>query len=174
MEPEQPLDYLNDRNVEKHGDNVARYLDLAQSPVLHGVRIKLLSKSARIPVQGSPDAAGYDLFASGAVNIPPHRTELVPLGFATEMAPSIHARIESRSGLAANHGLVVLTGVIDSDYRGEWMVILHNLQSIPHTIAPGTKIAQAVFRPTLRIAFKSVSDLPPSTRGAGGFGSTGR
>lgn len=125
------------------------------------------------PKQGTEDSAGYDLFAAESMTIPPHETVCIPLGFSTEIHPDYHCRIESRSGMASR-GHAVVTGVIDADYRGEWKVILHNLTDEPLAILSGDKVAQAVFRPTVRIAFQPVSKLSESTRGAGGFGSTGR
>lgn len=125
------------------------------------------------PRQGSPHAAGYDLFAAEALDLLPGEIVKIPLGFATEMHPDIHCRIESRSGLALR-GLVVLTGVIDADYRGEWNVIMMNVGKEPHRVAKGDRVAQGVFRPTVRVAFQEVSELSDTSRGVSGFGSTGR
>ena len=137
------------------------------------MKIKLLHPGARVPEQGSPDSAGYDLFCAESFSIMPNTTQLVRLGFATEMPIQIHGRIESRSGLATK-GLVVLTGVIDSDYRGEWQVILRNFSGQVMTFHAGDKVAQVVLRPTYRASFTEVAELEESQRGTGGFGSTGR
>lgn len=137
------------------------------------VQFLALSPDAIMPKRGSPYSAGYDLYAADEVSLHSDETVLVPLGFATEMPVDIHGRIESRSGMAVK-GLVVLTGVIDADYRGEWKVILRNVNRDVVRIAKGERVAQVVFRPTVPVAFETASELAESSRGAGGFGSTGR
>ena len=137
------------------------------------IQFKALSPTAIVPQKGTIDSAGFDLYASEQIEIPPNTTVTIPLGFSTAMPRDIHARIESRSGMAIK-GYVVLTGVIDADYRGEWKVILRNLNSEPYTVKVGERIAQAVFRYTAMIVFEQVSELSETSRGAGGFGSTGQ
>lgn len=137
------------------------------------IKIQLLHSRARVPGLGSSTAAGFDLYAVQEDLILPGKTMAVPLGFSTELPDSIHGRIESRSGMALR-GYVVLTGVIDSDYRGEWKVILMNTTEETFQINPGDRIAQVVFRPTLRPSFEAVDSLSDTQRGAGGFGSTGK
>lgn len=136
------------------------------------VKFMRLHEKAVIPQRGTIHSAGYDLYAVEEYALGPHETALIPLGFATEIHPSIHGRIESRSGMASK-GLVVLTGVIDADYRGQWHVILHNLRGEGALIAPGNKIAQVVFRPTVAAHWTQSEALESSQRGSGGFGSTG-
>lgn len=136
-------------------------------------QIQLLNENARVPERGSPQAAGFDLFASEAATIRKGEVVLVPLGFATAMDDTFHGRIEGRSGMASK-GLLVVTGVIDADYRGEWKVILQNLGKEDYQVAIGDKVAQVVFRQTVAAHFQTVSRLSESSRGAGGFGSTGR
>jgi dUTP pyrophosphatase len=143
-------------------------------PMWHSpVKINLTHSGALLPKQGSALSAGYDLYSAEALDIQPGEIAKVPLGFATEMDPDIHCRIESRSGLASR-GLVVLTGVIDADYRGEWSVILMNVGKEVHRVAKGDRVAQGVFRPNVHVSFQEVSELSDTRRGAGGFGSTGR
>jgi dUTP pyrophosphatase len=136
-------------------------------------KFQRLHPDAKIPQRGSLSAAGYDLTAIYRCVLGPGRIAKIPLGFATEMHPDIHCRIESRSGMALK-GLVVLTGVIDADYRGEWCVILMNVTEATQTIAPGDRVAQAVMRPTVRTHFTESKSLEDSQRGSGGFGSSGR
>lgn len=140
---------------------------------LYPVKFKSLREGAILPMRGSEYSAGYDLCAAEEVTLHIDETVAVPLGFATELHPDIHCRIESRSGLALK-GLVVLTGVIDADYRGEWKVILRNFGVSTQTIAKGDRIAQAVLRPTVWANWTIVEELGDTQRGAGGFGSTGR
>lgn len=136
------------------------------------VQFKRLTHSATIPLRGTDVAAGYDLYCVENFIIPGHETKVVPLGFSTAMPGDIHARIESRSSLAIK-GCVVLTGVIDADYRGEWKVILRNLNAEEMRFAKGDRVAQAVFRHTVAVTFDMRSELSESSR-EGGFGSTGR
>jgi dUTP pyrophosphatase len=139
------------------------------------IQIQQLSPDAVVPKYGSLGSAGFDLVATEDVTIEKGKTALIPLGFAAAIPEGHYVRIESRSGMALK-GLVVLTGVIDSDYRGEWKVILHNLCASPgnaYRIAKGDRVAQGVMRPYTRAAFDTVSDLGDTQRGAGGFGSTG-
>jgi deoxyuridine 5'-triphosphate nucleotidohydrolase len=139
------------------------------------VRWKQLHPDAQIPMRGSLLSAGFDLYCVADQTIYVGATVKIPLGFSTEMPPQIHGRIEARSGLALK-GLAVVTGVIDADYRGEWCVIMHYLpgNAMAYRFAKGDKVAQCVFRPTLRVAMEAVSELSDSARGVGGFGSTGR
>lgn len=136
------------------------------------IKIKMLSDAATVPTKGTPDSAGFDLYAAHNQQVAPGQRTTIALGFSTELPPDVHARIESRSGNALK-GYVVLTGVIDSDYRGEWKVIVQNFSFEPWEIAPGDRVAQAVLRPTLSAAFEEVDELTDTARGAGGFGSTG-
>jgi len=141
-------------------------------PNLNTVEFLPLNEDASIPKHGSVLAAGYDLHASEDVTIEWGSVGLIPLGFATAMPEGIHGRIESRSGWALK-GYVVLTGVIDADYRGEWKVIMGNFSGQKLDVKKGDRVAQVVFRDTVQVAFHGVSELSESARGAGGFGSTG-
>jgi dUTP pyrophosphatase len=146
-----------------------RYEDLSVFPV----NITPLREGVIIPKKGSLQAAGYDLVAVEDVTIHVGEITKIPLGFATALHPDIHCRIESRSGMALK-GAVVVTGVIDADYRGEWNVIMINLGKSVLNIAKGDRVAQAVFRPTVRAHFEPTVELSETRRGVGGFGSTGR
>lgn len=136
------------------------------------IKILRMSDSMVPPKFATDGSAGCDLYAAEARIMDPGIIMTIPLGFGTEMPEDIHGRIESRSGLALR-GLVVLTGVIDADYRGEWMVILKNTTNETFEIKVGDRIAQVVFRPTIKPTFELVESLTDTARGAGGFGSTG-
>lgn len=139
----------------------------------HAIQIQLLHPDAKVPELGTVTAAGYDLYAVEDVGFEEDDIKAVPLGFATALPVDIHGRIESRSGMALK-GFVVLTGVIDADYRGEWKVILSNYWGEKRSIKKGDRIAQVVLRPTIHRRFDLVDTLSNTERGAGGFGSTGR
>jgi len=178
-EPEKPTDFINDPDLSVTGtftyeDTTLRMPSPEEMMPCANLKIKLLHPAAIVPKQGSPHSAGYDLFCVEDFVIGRQQTLLIPLGFATEMPIQIHGRIESRSGFATNC-LVVLTGVIDPDYRGEWKVILRNVSPYAEQrILKGTKIAQVVFRPTYRASWTESAELEDSDRGTGGFGSTGQ
>ena len=141
------------------------------------VKIKKLNKSAIIPTRGSNQAAGYDLYAcvDTPINIPAHCTEKIPTGLAIEIPDGYFGGIFARSGLATKHGLRPSNccGVVDSDYRGNVIVALHNDTNEEKLIMPGERIAQLVVLPYLPIIFEEVEELTDTERGDGGFGSTG-
>lgn len=137
------------------------------------IKFMQLHSDATLPTRGSPLAAGYDLFASEDVTFLEDEVKAIPLGFATALPTDIHGRVESRSGRALDSWIVV-TGVIDADYRGEWKVLMANYSGETRTIKAGDKIAQVVFRQTIIRDFKIVDALDDTARGAGGFGSTGQ
>jgi len=123
-------------------------------------------------------ASGADLMASipREIALPPGQSVMVPTGVWLEIPPGYEAQVRSRSGLAAKFGIACLNapGTIDSDYRGEVMVILVNHGVETYTVADGDRIAQLVIAPVTRAVFNAACDLAASDRGSGGFGSTGR
>ncbi|MGO8915429.1 MAG: dUTP diphosphatase [Stellaceae bacterium] len=131
-----------------------------------------------LPAYATPGSAGVDLAAAldEPLELRPGARVAVPTGIALALPEGFEAQVRPRSGLALSHGLAVLNspGTIDADYRGEVRVILANLGSEPVTISRGERIAQLVVAPVSRVVFERVVALPPSARGAGGFGSTGR
>ena len=141
------------------------------------MNIKKLNPNATVPTYGSAYAAGADLYAceEGEVTIAPGETKLVHTGIAMEIPEGLVGLIYARSGLASKRGLAPANkvGVIDSDYRGEVMVALHNHSNAPQTVAAGERIAQIVFAPYYAAEFTVVDELSDTVRGAGGFGSTG-
>lgn len=142
------------------------------------INITKLSPSAKLPDRGSEYAAGYDLFADikEEVKIAPHQTLMVGTGLAMEIPEGYFGGIFARSGLSAKEGLrpANCVGVVDSDYRGEVKVALHNDSEIERVVTPAEKIAQLVVIPFLAVEFTEVSELTDTDRGSGGFGSTGK
>ncbi len=142
------------------------------------VNIKKLNDKAVIPTYGTAYAAGADLYAcmDEAVTIAPGETHFVKTGLAMEVPVGYAGLIYARSGLACKKGLAPANkvGVIDSDYRGEIMVALHNHSNEAVTVESGERIAQLVITPYIVAAFNEVADLEETVRGEGGFGSTGR
>ncbi|MGQ0663410.1 MAG: dUTP diphosphatase [Pseudomonadota bacterium] len=130
-----------------------------------------------LPAYATPASAGVDLQAALAapLTLRPGERALIPTGVALALPPGFEAQIRPRSGLALAHGVTVLNspGTIDADYRGEIGVILANLGPAPFVVTRGLRIAQLVVAKVARIAWREVQAVPPSERGAGGFGSTG-
>lgn len=142
------------------------------------ISVKKLRSGAKLPTFGSAYAAGADLYAclDEAVTVAPGQTVFVPTGLAMELPEGYVGLIYARSGLACKRGLAPANkvGVIDSDYRGEFIVALHNHGDAAQTIAPGERIAQLVVMPVLQPVYLETESLSETGRGAGGFGSTGR
>ena len=142
------------------------------------IKIKKLKANAVIPTCGSKYAAGYDLYAclENDVEILPHETKKIGTGIAVAVPEGYFGAIFARSGIASKQGLrpANCVGVADSDYRGEYIVALHNDGNIPQTVHDGERIAQMVIMPYLSIEFEEVDELDATERGAGGFGSTGK
>ena len=141
------------------------------------VKIKKLNQNAKMPTYGSPYSAGADLYAciDNEITIAPNETVLVKTGLAMELSCGYVALIYARSGLATKRGLAPANkvGVVDSDYRGEIMVALHNHSEIPQTVARDERIAQMVITPYITAEFTEADTLNETIRGEGGFGSTG-
>lgn len=141
------------------------------------INFKRLNNNATIPTRGSEYAAGYDLYAAidAPVIIHPHCTEKIGTGLSFELPEHTFAAIFARSGLATKQGLrpANCVGVCDSDYRGEYIVAMHNDSDIQKTIEPGERIAQMVLIPYVEMQFKEIEELSETKRGNGGFGSTG-
>ena len=144
------------------------------------VQIKKLREDAVIPTRGSEFAAGCDLCAcldgDEAVIIPPHHTVVLHTGLSFALPEGTFGAVFARSGLASRQGLrpANCVGVIDSDYRGECLVALHNDSGEERTVRHGDRVAQLVLLPFLPMEFEEADELPDTARGAGGFGSTGR
>lgn len=140
------------------------------------MRIKRLSANAKVPTKGSQHAAGYDLYSTETVSIRPHETTLIGTGWAMEFPIGYFGAIYARSGLATKEGLrpANCVGVIDSDYRGEVKVALHNDTNTLKTVTAGDRIAQLIIMDYFFVSdFEEVNVLSDTSRGEGGFGSTG-
>lgn len=141
------------------------------------LKVKRLHPKARLP-ERSHFSAGYDLFAcfqgvSGSRALSPGETDRIPLGFAAEFPPNYVGLIWDRSSMAAR-GLHCFAGVVDSDYRGEWCVVIHNSSDQTYLIRHGDKIAQVIFQPFVPMSVVAFDKLSDTERGEGGFGSTGK
>jgi len=139
------------------------------------LNVKRLDPRATLPSYAHVGDAGLDLFAVDGAVLAPRQTLLVRTGLAIELPAGTEAQVRPRSGLALRHSVTVLNtpGTIDEGYRGEVGVILINHGDAAFSIEPGMKIAQLVVSPRLHVAVAEVDDLQDTTRGAGGFGSTG-
>ena len=141
------------------------------------VNYKKLTKTAKEPTRGSEYSAGFDLYADieEDIVIRPHETIKVGTGLAFELPENTFGAIFARSGIATKQGLRPsnCVGVCDADYRGEYIVALHNDTSIPQIIKPQERIAQMVLLPYISMEFNEVEVLSETVRGNGGFGSSG-
>ena len=142
------------------------------------VKIKKLDENAVVPTYGSEYSAGADLYYAGdePLTIEAGQTVLVHTGVAMEIPEGLVGLIFARSGLATKRSLAPANkvGVIDSDYRGEIMVALHNHSDKPQTVEAKERVAQIAFVPYVAAAFEVADELGDTERGTGGFGSTGR
>lgn len=145
---------------------------------MDAIRVKKLRENAILPTYGSLEAAGADLYAclDEPITIQPGESAFVQTGLAMEIPKGCAGLIYARSGLACKRDLAPANkvGVVDSDYRGEFMVVLHNHGAIPREIAHGERIAQLVITPVFTPGFEEVSELTDTERAGGGFGSTGK
>jgi len=142
------------------------------------IPVKKLRPDALLPTYGSAQAAGADLYAclDAPVTVEPGQTVFVPTGLSMALPVGYVGLIYARSGLACKRGLAPANkvGVIDSDYRGEYIVALHNHGTAARTVAHGERIAQLVITPVITPGFAEAEELSDTQRGAGGFGSTGK
>lgn len=141
------------------------------------VNVKKLNNLAKLPTRGSAEAAGYDLYAATnkTLYVAPHHTIKVGTGLSFELPKGTFAAIFPRSGIATKRGLrpANCVGVCDSDYRGEYIVALHNDTEETQTIEPNERIAQMILLPYIQIMFNEKEELTETDRGEGGFGSSG-
>lgn len=142
------------------------------------IEIKKLSNTAIIPTKGSEYAAGHDLYADlkEAIQVNPGDTLKIPTGIAMAIPNGYFGAIYARSGLATKQGLAPANkvAVIDSDYRGELIVVLYNQSNVPQIVHPGDRIAQLVIQPYIDYDVKIVEELNSTERGDGGFGHSGK
>lgn len=157
--------------VSRTGDRKVTPLELRLERLPH-------AEDLPAPAAATAGAAGIDLRAAmaEAITLEVGARLLLPTGFAIAVPPGYEGQVRPRSGLALEHGVSVLNapGTIDSDYRGEVRVLLINLGQRPVVIQRGQRIAQLVVAPIAQVVAREVEELDPTTRGLGGFGSTGR
>ena len=141
------------------------------------INVKKLNNLAKLPTRGSEYAAGYDLYAAtaGPIEIQPHTTIKIGTGLSFELPQGTFAAIFPRSGIATKRGLrpANCVGVCDSDYRGEYIVAVHNDTNESQIIEPQERIAQMILMPYIEMNFNEVDALSDTERGDGGFGSSG-
>ena len=141
------------------------------------VRFKKLNNLAKIPTRGSKFSAGYDLYAATNkdIQIPSHSTVKIGTGLAMDFPVGWFGAIFARSGIATKRGLrpANCVPVIDCDYRGEWLIPIHNDSNETKTVQAGERIAQLILLPYQDIDFKEVDELSDTDRGSSGFGSSG-
>ncbi len=142
------------------------------------IRVKKLHPNAILPTYGSAEAAGADLYAclDEGVTIEAGETVFIPTGLSLEVPKGCAGLVYARSSLGAKRGLAPANkvGVIDSDYRGEIRVVLHNHGKVAQRVEPGDRIAQFIITPVLTPAYVETDCLSDTDRGQGGFGSTGK
>lgn len=139
------------------------------------IKVQKIDIGATIPRYEHFNDSGMDLISIEDLEILPGESKLVPTGIAIELPPNTEAQIRPRSGLALKHQITVLNapGTIDEGYRGEIRVILINHGKNPFQVTKGMKIAQMVITPVIRVKIEEVDQLSDTSRGMGGFGSTG-
>lgn len=142
------------------------------------IKVKKLKPGATVPTMGSKFAAGADLYSAedADIVIEPSETKFIGTGLAMEIPEGYVGLVYARSGLACKRGLAPANkvGVVDSDYRGEIKVALHNHGKEAQTVEKGERIAQMVIAPYLSVNYEEADELSETERGEGGFGSTGR
>ena len=138
------------------------------------IKVQLLNEEAKLPTIATEGSACSDLYSTAQVTIPSFTISKVPTGIAIELPSTLQAKIFPRSGLSSK-GIVAVTGTIDSDYRGEISVMLHNTTNEPYVVNIGDRIAQMdiLVNTTNQINFIETAELSETTRGSKGFGSTG-
>lgn len=138
------------------------------------LKIKKLRPDAVLPAYAHPGDAGMDIFAAEAVTIAPGQYAKIPTGVAIEVPEGYVSLVWDKSGLASNYGLKNLGGVIDAGYRGEYMITLINLGKEKYTIEKHHKVAQILIQKIEHPTIVEVAELSDTSRGQGGFGSTGK
>ena len=142
------------------------------------IKVKKLRENAKLPTYGTEFSAGADLYAclGEDVTILPGETKKIPTGLAMEIPVGCAGLIYARSSLGTKRGLAPANkvGVVDSDYRGEFMIFLHNHGAEPQTIQHGDRVAQLLVTPVFTPGFVEADQLSDTVRGTGGFGSTGK
>lgn len=165
---------INEKNVE-----MGKISNSMNPCIYRTLRVKRLRDTARIPVYGSEGAACFDFYAcldKDEIVVPPHSSVKVGTGLVVALERGTVLFMYSRSGHGFKHGVrfVNCVGVIDSDYRGEIMVGLHNDSDTEYVVKNGERVAQGLVQSYIPVAFLEVDKLDETERGTGGFGSTGK
>lgn len=145
------------------------------------IKVKRMSEEAKLPTRGSEKAAAYDVYAclpdkNAPVTIMPHQTMLIGTGLRMAPPEGFYVGVYARSGLSSKEGLrpANCVGVIDEDYRGEYLVAVHNDSEVTRSVRHGNRIAQILLQKRYDMDFEEVDELDTTGRGVGGFGSTGK
>lgn len=145
------------------------------------IKVKRMSEEAKLPTRGSEKAAAYDVYAclpdkNALVTIMPHQTMLIGTGLRMAPPEGFYVGVYARSGLSSKEGLrpANCVGVIDEDYRGEYLVAVHNDSEVTRSVRHGDRIAQILLQKRYDMDFEEVDELDTTGRGDGGFGSTGK
>jgi dUTP pyrophosphatase len=138
------------------------------------VKVRRLHPAAKLPERGSDLSAGADLSCLEAFTLEPGERKAVPTGLVVEIPPGWYGRVAPRSGLAGRHGIDVLGGVVDCDFRGEILVLVVNHGDAPVSFNAGERVAQLIIERAAICDFVLAEELSETARGDGGFGSTGR
>lgn len=145
------------------------------------IKVKRMSEEAKLPTRGSEKAAAYDVYAclpdkNALVTIMPHQTMLIGTGLRMAPPEGFYVGVYARSGLSSKEGLrpANCVGVIDEDYRGEYLVAVHNDSEVTRSVRHGDRIAQILLQKRYDMDFEEVDELDTTGRGVGGFGSTGK
>jgi len=138
------------------------------------VKVKRIHPGAELPLRGTNGSAGADLVCLDAFTLGSGERKLVPTGLIVEIPPGWYGRVAPRSGLAANYGVDMLAGVIDSDYRNEVKVLMINLGDAPVSFKAGERVAQLIIERAAVCEYVWADELSETERGEGGFGSTGK
>lgn len=141
------------------------------------IKMKKMYEGTKVPTYGTACSAGADLYAllDAPVTIEPHESKVIPTGVALEIPVGLVGVVCARSGLSCKQDLAPANkvGIIDADYRGEVVVVLHNHGTQARTIQNGDRVAQILFMPYVQAIFEVVDELNDTVRGVGGFGHTG-
>jgi dUTP pyrophosphatase len=147
----------------------------SSAPLLDfSVKVKRIHPAAKLPARGTNWSAGADLRCLEAFTLGPRERKSVPTGLIVEIPPGWYGRVAPRSGLADRHGVDTLAGVVDSDFRGELMVLIVNTGDLPVSFDPGERIAQLIIERAAICDYVWADELGETERGDGGFGSTGK
>lgn len=140
---------------------------------MENIKIKIVSENYVPPIRATANAAALDLHSPHKIILAPGKSHMIPLGFCMEIPPQYFMQLVTRSSLAVR-GVMTLGGIIDSDYRGQVLLLLHNLSPLPIKIEIGDRIGQGIIMKYYKLNLVHVSELNPTERGLLGFGSTGK